>query len=88
MSEDEKENLEEDKITLVYAVDRITAPLRNSIDWWNEKVEMQHNYPSFALEVSRYGESKDIDDISSIVVQTYPFNLEDLVRKKQGTNLP
>ena len=80
-----KENLEEDKITLVYAVDRITAPLRNSIDWWNEKVEPQHNYPSFALEVSRYGESKDIDDISSIVVQTYPFNLEDLVRKKQGT---
>ena len=80
-----KENLEEDKITLVYAVDKITAPLRNSIDWWNEKVEPQHNYPSFALEVSRYGESKDIDDISSIVVQTYPFNLEDLVRKKQGT---
>ena len=80
-----KENLEEDKITLVYAVDKITAPLRNSIDWWNEKVEPQHNYPSFALEVSRYGESKDIDEISSIVVQTYPFSLEDLVRKKQGT---
>ena len=78
-----KENLEEDKITLVYAVDKITAPLRNSIDWWNEKVEPQHNYPSFALEVSRYGESKDTDDISSIVVQTYPFSLEDLVRKKQ-----
>ena len=80
-----KENLKEDKITLVYAVDKITAPLRNYIDWWNEKVESQHNYPSFALEVSRYGESKDTDDISSIVVQTYPFSLEDLVRKKQGS---
>lgn len=84
-----KKNFEEDKIRLVFAVDTITDQLRIEVEWWNEKVNVEHNYLSFALEVKRYGEKESDTEPSSIVTQNFPFDLHEVVMKndtKTGTN--
>jgi len=82
-----KQNFEDGKYVLVYAVDRITPGLRDVIDWHNSEVDQAHKYPSFALELKKY-RSKDEDEKSEfIVVQNFPYDLRELQRKlrKQTT---
>ena len=84
-----KKNFEEDRMRLVFAVDKITEPLRIEIEWWNQKANVEHNYLSFALEVKRYGEKEGDKEPSSIVTQNFPFDLHEVVMKndaKTGTN--
>ena len=59
-------------------MNRIHKPLRIAIDGQNE-IDEKHRYPLFALEVNEFqGDS----DKTIIVTSTYPFDLDDLKRKK------
>jgi len=75
-----KQNFEAGKYCLVYAVDRINPGLRNVVDWHNDGVDLDHNYPAFALEVKKYSGN---DNSEFIVVQTYPHDLGEIKRKKE-----
>ena len=70
-----KNNFNENRNILVFAVDKITSNLRVSIDWWNSSVDTSTNYPTFALEVRQYDADKSNNNVD-VSVQTYPFNLE------------
>ena len=73
-----KTNFDAGHYTLVVAMNRIPRPLRIAIDGQNE-IDEKHKYPLFALEVNEFqGDS----DKTIIVTSTYPFDLDDLKRKK------
>ena len=73
-----KTNFDAGHYTLVVAMNRIHKPLRIAIDGQNE-IDEKHKYPLFALEVNEFqGDS----DKTIIVTSTYPFDLDDLKRKK------
>jgi len=75
-----KRNFEDGKIILIIAIDKIRRNLRTSIDGENEldgKI-----LPIFALEVNEYTTKKDG---TIIISSTYPFDLDDLVDKKDAT---
>ena len=84
--ENMKENISNDNIILIFAVDEITPTLSRDIDWWNAAVNQDNNYPSFAYEVRRYSDVEHEEEITSVVTQTYPFDLEGLIRKRQSIN--
>jgi hypothetical protein len=75
-----KQNFENGKYFLVYAVDQITPGLRDVISWHNEQLDQSHQYPSFALEVKKYFGDKNSE---FIVTQNFPFNLDEIKRKKE-----
>ena len=75
-----KNNFNENRNILVFAVDKITSNLRVSIDWWNNSVDTSTNYPTFALEVRQYDADKSNNNVD-VSVQTYPFNLEKIKMK-------
>ena len=75
-----KNNFNENRNILVFAVDKITSNLRVSIDWWNNSVDTSTNYPTFALEVRKYDADKSNNNVD-VSVQTYPFNLEKIKMK-------
>jgi len=77
-----KQNFEDGKYFLVYAIDQITPGLRDVINWHNEKLDQTHQYPSFALEIKRYLGENNSD---FIVTQNFPFNLDEIKRKKEKT---
>jgi hypothetical protein len=77
-----KRNFEDGKIILIIAIDKIRRNLRTSIDGENEldgKI-----LPIFALEVNEYTTKKDE---TIIISSTYPFDLDDLVDKKDGDRI-
>ena len=77
-----KSNFEDGKMILVIAIDKIRRNLRTSIDGENEldgKI-----LPMFALEVNEYTTKKDE---SVIISSTYPFDLDDLVDKKDADRI-
>ena len=76
-----KRSLKENRIILVFAVDVMTAGLWDAIDWHNNAVNTGHNYPCFAIEVRRYREKENNEKIF-VEVQTYPYDLTELVQKK------
>ena len=76
-----KRSLKENRIILVFAVDVMTAGLWDAIDWHNNAVNTEHNYPCFAIEVRRYREKENNEKIF-VEVQTYPYDLTELVQKK------
>lgn len=76
-----KRNLKENKIILVFAVDVMTAGLWDAIDWHNNAVNAEHNYPCFAIEVRKYSE-KENDEKIFVGVQTYPYDLKEIIQKK------
>jgi len=80
-----KQNFEEGKYFLVYAVDQITRGLRHTIEWHNDSIDVKHKYPSFALEVKKYSGN---DNSEFIVVQTFPYNLDEIKRKKVTEGSP
>lgn len=74
-----KRNFEDGKIILIIAMDKIRRNLRTSIDGENEldgKI-----LPIFGLEVNEYTTTKDE---TIIISSTYPFDLDDLVDKKDA----
>jgi len=75
-----KQNFEDGKYYLVYAVDQINPGLRDVIDWHNNEIDVTHKYPSFALEVKKYSGN---DNSEFIVVQSFPYNLAEIKRKKE-----
>jgi hypothetical protein len=77
-----KRNFEDGKIILIIAIDKIRRNLRTSIDGENEldgKI-----LPIFALEVNEYTTKKDE---TIIISSTYPFDLDDLVDKKDADRI-
>ena len=76
-----KRNLKENRIILVFAVDVMTAGLWDAIDWHNNAVNAEHNYPCFAIEVRKYSE-KENDEKIFVGVQTYPYDLKEIIQKK------
>lgn len=75
-----KQNFEEGKYSLIYAVDQINPGLRDVVDWHNKSIDIAHKYPSFALEVKKYSGN---DNSEFIVVQTFPYNLAEIKRKEE-----
>lgn len=71
-------NFKDNKMILIYAVDRITRGMRDAVEWHNTVVNTKNNYPTFALEVRKYNE---INDCELIVTQTFPSSLRELQRK-------
>ena len=76
-----KRSLKENRIILVFAVDVMTAGLWDVIDYHNNAVNTEHNYPCFAIEVRRYREKENNEKIF-VGVQTYPYDLTELIQKK------
>jgi|APSaa5957512535_1039671.scaffolds.fasta_scaffold23331_1 thiamine phosphate synthase YjbQ (UPF0047 family) len=76
-----KKNLNENRIILVFAVDAMTAGLWDAVDMHNNAINTEHNYPCFAIEVRRYSEKANNMKIF-VGVQTYPFDLKELIQKK------
>jgi len=74
-------NFKENRIILVFAVDEMTSGLWDAIDWHNNAVNPGHNYPCFAIEVRRYSEEENNDKIF-VGIQTYPYNLKELIQKE------
>jgi len=79
-SETIKQNFEEGKYSLVYAVDQITPGLREVVNWHNSAVDVAHKYPSFALEMKKYSGN---DNSEFITVQTFPYNLAEIKKKEE-----
>jgi hypothetical protein len=77
-----KENFENGRYFLVYAVDQINPGLRDVVSWHNEQLDQEHQYPSFALEVKKYSGDNNSE---FIVTQNFPFNLNEIRRKKEKT---
>ncbi len=71
-------NFKDNKMTLVYVVDRMTRGIRDAVEWHNIVVNPKNNYPTFALEVRKYFEENDSE---LIVTQTFPLDLRELQRK-------
>jgi hypothetical protein len=76
-----KKNFKENKIILVFAVDAMTSGLWDAIDWHNNALNPEHNYPCFAIEVRKYGEEEN-NEKKFVGIQTYPFDLTELIRKE------
>jgi hypothetical protein len=76
-----KRSLKENRIILVFAVDVMTAGLWDAVDMHNNAVNSEHNYPCFAIEVRRYREKENNEKIF-VEVQTYPYDLKELIQKK------
>lgn len=74
-----KKNLEQHKIYLVFVVDRITPNLRTSINWWNNRMDPEHNYQSFALEINQYGENGK--NPSHFITQLFPYDYTEIIAK-------
>ena len=73
-----KTNFDAGHYTLVVAMNRIPKQLRIAIDGQNE-IDEKHKFPLFALEVNEFeGDSNK----TIIVTSTYPYDLDDLKRKK------
>lgn len=72
-----QKNFQDNKMILIYAVDRITQGIRDAVEWHNIAVNPEHNYPTFALEVRKYEEEEG----ELIVAETFPLNLKELQRK-------
>ena len=81
-----KENIKNNNIVLIYAVDEINPSLCIDIDFWNQAVNTENNYPSFAYEVKRYSDSKDSEQLTSVITQTYPFDIEGLLKSRRRGN--
>ena len=82
-----KRNFEDNNIILVFAVDKITENLRTNIDWWNNALnEKNHNYPSYAFEVTQYSDSENDKKPSTIVTQLFPFDHYQIINKNKKTN--
>ena len=81
--ENMKENFKNDNIVLIYAVDEIYPSLCIDIDFWNQAVNTENNYPSFAYEVKRYSDAKDNEQPTSVITQTYPFDIEGLLKSRR-----
>ena len=81
-----KENISNDNVVLIFAVDEINPALCTDIDWWNRAANNENNYPSFVYEVRRYSDVENEEKITSVVTQTYPFDLAGLIRHKKTTN--
>jgi hypothetical protein len=75
-----KRNFKENKIILVFAVDAMTSGLWDAIDWHNNALNPEHNYPCFAIEVRTYREEEN-NKKKFVGIQTYPFDLEELMEK-------
>jgi len=76
-----KKNFKENRMILVFAVDEMTAGVWDAIDWHNNAVNPEHNYPCFAIEVRRYREEENNEKIF-VGIQTYPYNLKELIQKE------
>ena len=70
----------------LYAVDEINPSLCIDIDFWNQAVNTENNYPSFAYEVKRYSDSKYSEQLTSVITQTYPFDIEGLLKSRRRGN--
>jgi len=80
--EDIKKNFNDGLYTLVVAIDKISKPLRISIDGENE---IDGNaLPMFALEVK---ECKTNSNETIIVTNTYPYDLDEIRRKVTATRV-
>ena len=77
-----KIKFEEGEIILIIAIDKIRRNLRTSIDGENELDGKK--LPIFALEVNEYTTKKDE---TIIISSTYPFDLDDLVDKKEADRI-
>ena len=77
-----KIKFEEGEIILIIAIDKIRRNLRTSIDGENELDGKK--LPIFALEVNEYTTKKDE---VIIISSTYPFDLDDLVDKKEADRI-
>lgn len=80
---DMKRNFKESRITLVFAVDQITSGLWDAVEWHNNVVNTEHNFPCFAIEVRKY-EDKESEGGFFVGIQSFPFNLQAIVRKQNG----
>ena len=74
-----KKNFEDGEIILIIAIDKIRRNLRTSIDGENELDG--EKLPMFALEVNEFKTKKDE---TIVISSTYPFDLDDLIDKKEG----
>ena len=73
-----KKNFEDGEIILIIAIDKIRRNLRTSIDGENELDG--DKLPMFALEVNEFKTKKDE---TIVISSTYPFDLDDLIDKKE-----
>ena len=78
--ENVKNTYENGKYFLIFAVDKITIGMRNTIDLHNNAIDSKHNYPMFGLEIKKYAGNENDNFIST---QIYPFNSEELRKKSE-----
>lgn len=88
-----KKNFKENNIFLIFVVDQITSGLYDTVEWHNNVVNTEHNFPCFVIEVRKYVEKQEIiekqDENEFFVrMQIFPFNFQEIVQKKEGTRLP
>ncbi len=79
-----KRNFQENKITLVFAVDQITSGLWDAVEWHNNAVNTEHNFPCFAIEVRKYEDKKNEKNLV-VGLQVFPLDLQEIVRRQNGT---
>jgi hypothetical protein len=70
--ENMKQNLKENNIIGIFAIDAITDGLRETVDWNNKDFDKKKKYPMFILEVKEYSDSSKKEFIST---QHYPLDL-------------
>ncbi len=81
--EDMKTNFKENRITLVFAVDQITSGLWDAVEWHNNVVNTEHNFPCFAIEVRKYDDKKN-EKSFFVGLQNFPLDLQEIVRRQNG----
>jgi hypothetical protein len=77
-----KDNFKKGKYFLIFAVDKITIGMRETIDFHNQAIDGNEKYPMFGIEIKKYSGNENDNFIST---QIYPFNSEEL-RKKSENN--
>ena len=80
-----KRNFQENRITLVFAVDQITSGLWDAVDWHNNVVNSEHNFPCFAIEVRKYKDKENKDGFF-VGLQNFPLDLQEIVKRQNSSS--
>jgi len=65
---------------LLFAVDKITIGMRETIDHHNQAIDGAEKYPMFGIEIKKYSGNENDNFIST---QIYPFNSDELRKKSE-----
>ena len=78
-----KNNFEKGTYFLIFAVDKITIGMRETIDYHNQALDNSDAYPLFGLEIKKYS---GVDEDDFISTQIYPFDSDELRRKSEKSS--